>query len=203
MNKLIRHKYPKEIIQYFETEFKAANRDIDVNKVLSILSKYQLKNTQHNYTLDLVKQRISCLVHFRKICRLPAVTISPLQDDFEEWYFNTAEEIENADYPDELLDLFLQVFSDPFPNLDINLIQSIMNKGLKEPQKNVEKKIIFKHLIINGFVESIPIEVSDNFDVETMQYDYYNNDNNMYDNLDYRDLQDQFDLLGVTKNNWD
>lgn len=86
-----------------------------------------------------------------------AVTISPLQDDFEEWYFNRAEEIENADYPDELLDLFLQVFSDPFPNLDINLIQSIMNKGLKEPQKNVEKKIIFKHLIINGFVESIPI----------------------------------------------
>lgn len=78
-----------------------------------------------------------------------------------------------------------------------------MNKGLKEPQKNVEKKIIFKHLIINGFVESIPIEVSDNLNVETMQYDYYNNDNNMYDNLDYRDLQDQFDLLGVTKNNWD
>ncbi len=36
-----------------------------------------------------------------------------------------------------------------------------------------------------------------------MQYDYYNNDNNMYDDLDYRDLQDQFDLLGVTKNNWD
>ncbi|MDZ5561404.1 hypothetical protein [Enterococcus cecorum] len=203
INKLIRHKYPKEIIQYFETEFKAANRDIDVNKVLSILSKYQLKNTQHNYTLDLVKQRISFLVRFREICRLPAVTISPFQDDFEEWYFNTAEEIENADYPDELLDLFLQVFSDPFPNLDINLIQSIMIKELKEPQKNVEKKIIFKHLIINGFVESIPIEVSDNFDVETMQYDYYNNDNNMYDNLDYRDLQDQFDLLGVTKNNWD
>ena len=134
---------------------------------------------------------------------MPAVTISPLQDDFEEWYFNTAEEIENADYPDKLLDLFLQVFSDPFPNLDINLIQSIMNKGLKETQKDVEKKIIFKHLIINGFVESIPIEVSDNFDVETMQYDYYNNDNNMYDNLDYRDLQDQFDLLGVIKNNWD
>lgn len=203
MNKLIRHKYPKEIIQYFETEFKAANRDIDVNKVLSIFSKYQLKNTQHNYTLDLVKQRISCLVRFREICWLPAVTISPLQDDFEEWYFNTAEEIENADYPDELLDLFLQVFSDPFPNLNINLIQSIMNKGLKEPQKNVEKKIIFKHLIINGFVESIPIEVADNLNVETMQYDYYNNDNNMYDNLDYRDLQDQFDLLGVTKNNWD
>ena len=46
-------------------------------------------------------------------------------------------------------------------------------------------------------------EVSDNLNVETIQYDYYNNDNNMYDNLDYRDLQDQFDLLGVTKNNWD
>ena len=60
MNKLIRHKYPKEIIQYFETEFKAANRDIDVNKVLSILSKYQLKNTQHNFPLYAFEKLLSC-----------------------------------------------------------------------------------------------------------------------------------------------
>lgn len=51
-------------------------------------------------------------------------------------------------------------------------------------------------------MESIPIEVADNLNVETMQYDYYNNDNNMFDNLDYSDLQDQFDLLSVTMNNW-
>lgn len=37
LNKLKRQKYPKEIIQYFETEFKVTNRDVDVNKVLSIL----------------------------------------------------------------------------------------------------------------------------------------------------------------------
>ena len=36
-----------------------------------------------------------------------------------------------------------------------------------------------------------------------MQYDYYNDDNNMFDNLDYSDLQDQFDLHEVTKNNWE
>lgn len=52
-------------------------------------------------------------------------------------------------------------------------------------------------------MESFPIEVADNLNVETMQYDYYNNDNNMFDNLDYSDLQDQFDLHGVTKNNWE
>lgn len=52
-------------------------------------------------------------------------------------------------------------------------------------------------------MESIPIEVADNLNVETMQYDYYNNDNNMFDNLDYSDLQDKFDLHGVTKNNWE
>lgn len=52
-------------------------------------------------------------------------------------------------------------------------------------------------------MESIPIEVADNLNVETMQYDYYNNDNSMFDNLDYSDLQDQFDLHGVTKNNWE
>ena len=202
----LKQHYPKDFIEYFSLKFSSSAKVMDFQKGFEILinAKYyhniqvQMGST---YFAEYANQiKLQQLEYLRKICGLNPLVKKQINKGIKYCISYTIHQLSEKHYSHEFVKYIKNQFRVPIVELDEKVLISLMQ--ITEKQKTNQKKIYHKRIIINGFVESIPIEVSDNLNVETMQYDYYNNDNNMYDNLDYRDLQDQFDLLGVTKNNW-
>lgn len=203
----LKEHYPKDFIAYFSLKFSSFAKVSDFQKGFEILTNAKYyhniqKQMGSTYFTEYANQmKLQQLEYLRKIWGLNSLVKKQVNKGIKYCISYTVHQLKNAHYSHEFVKYIKNQFRVPIVELDEKVLISLMQTT--EQQKTIQNKIYHKRIIVNGFVESIPIEVSDNLNIETMQYDYYNNDNNMYDNLDYRDIQDQFDLLGVTKNNWD
>lgn len=131
----------------------------------------------------------------------------------------------NEVYSLELNLYFIQLFRKLKPELNLSFIQKMLPDDIERRQykpfvyteqqiaeaqarksesqsinkqktsEKKEKQYLTKRFIgPTGIIESIMIEV-DEVKAERQQYDYWNNENYMYDNIDYREYQDFYDNL--------
>lgn len=133
-------------------------------------------------------------------------------------------EEQNKFYPLKLRVYLVNCFKDKYPSPDIEYIKSLVPENIKKINTKVftytteqilekkikkdieitkcnlkkeehEKQYITKRFIgPTGIVETIITEISE-ANLDRNQYDYWNNDNSKYDNIDYRQYQDFYDTL--------
>lgn len=201
----------RKIYRYFRMHFYQGQTQIDESKLVAILPIKKWQKNQaagsHNSTANL-KRSLNQLETFRRLCGLSPLSSKLCAFGYQSCVVQTKQDLLIKNYPQKLIDYFVASFIPDLKKLDWEYIKLLLSVHVEQlaPQQFVKinnKQYIFKQIIVNGFVESIPIELGKEL-IEQNQYDYYNSDNNMYDNLDYRHLQDQFDLLGISENHiWD